>query len=77
MTTTDIGAAPAAIARQGLISRLRTRIAERVIYSRAYEATRRDLSRMSNRDLEDIGVSRFQIADLAHEHAMATLRRQA
>jgi uncharacterized protein YjiS (DUF1127 family) len=34
-----------------------------------YRATVRELSLLSNRELDDLGISRFQIDSIAREHA--------
>ncbi len=45
--------------------RLREARAKRELYNR----TLRELSLLTDRDLADIGISRYAIEDLAHEHA--------
>ena len=36
-----------------------------------YRETVRELSLLSDRELDDLGISRFQIANIAREHAVA------
>ena len=50
---------------------LRQSVAERLAQARAYRATVAELSRLNDRDLEDIGISRLEIASVARQHAKA------
>ena len=43
----------------------RARAARRRVYSRTFE----ELNQLSDRDLDDIGLSRTQVRDVAHEAA--------
>ncbi|NIX77257.1 DUF1127 domain-containing protein [Microvirga terricola] len=36
-----------------------------------YRDTVRELSQLSDRELDDLGISRFQIENIAREHALA------
>ncbi|MBF9232395.1 DUF1127 domain-containing protein [Microvirga alba] len=36
-----------------------------------YRDTVRELSQLSDRELDDLGISRFQIENIAREHAVA------
>ncbi|AWM87432.1 DUF1127 domain-containing protein [Microvirga sp. 17 mud 1-3] len=36
-----------------------------------YRETVRELSQLSDRELDDLGISRFQIESIAREHAVA------
>jgi uncharacterized protein YjiS (DUF1127 family) len=51
--------------RPGLIARLRSNLAE----YRAYQALRAELSALSDRDLDDIGISRLSIDEIARSGA--------
>jgi len=48
-----------------------TYILSKVSAYRRYRETLRELSHLSNRELEDLGLSRFQIATVARQAAVA------
>ncbi len=50
-------------------SAFRAAQADRAARNRAFRTTRDELSAMSDRDLADLGLSRFQIEDVAREAA--------
>lgn len=55
----------------GLVARLRSFVARahsNWAMSREYKRTYAQLSRLTNRELADIGVRRCDIADIAHQH---------
>jgi len=52
-----------------LLSATLARRSDRARRDRAYRKTYRELDRMSDRDLADIGITRFMIADVAAEAA--------
>jgi uncharacterized protein YjiS (DUF1127 family) len=49
----------------GLVERVREARAKRRLYSQ----TASELSRLSDRDLDDLGIARLNIEDIAREHA--------
>ncbi len=51
------------------LSALRDTAARHFRKNRAYRATYAQLDAMSDRDLADIGITRFMIADVAHDAA--------
>jgi uncharacterized protein YjiS (DUF1127 family) len=59
-----IGASLGTVLRTALARR-----ADRARRDRAYRKTYRELDQMSDRDLADIGITRFMIADVAAEAA--------
>lgn len=56
-------------ANAGFIARLRDSFADRIRRMAVYQQTRSELEAMTDRDLADIGITRFMIADLAREAA--------
>jgi uncharacterized protein YjiS (DUF1127 family) len=42
-----------------------------------YRETVRELSQLSDRELDDLGISRFQIASVARQAAVAQIRQPA
>ncbi len=70
MTTTSIEAATAPVSRPGFFAGLRRSITESLAHARAYRTTYNELYALSDRELNDIGISRSQIRDIATEHAM-------
>jgi uncharacterized protein YjiS (DUF1127 family) len=65
VTTTRIGTPTLARRDGGLFSTLKAAIARRRVYSR----TMGELNQLTDRELADLGISRFSIAQLAHEAA--------
>jgi uncharacterized protein YjiS (DUF1127 family) len=62
-------------AEDGLLGKLALRLRERIRYSHAL----RELHRLDDRDLEDIGIARVDFPELAWRHATGAeprLRRQ-
>lgn len=48
-----------------------TQILAKVRAYMRYRDTVRELSQLSDRELDDLGISRFQIDNIAREHAVA------
>jgi uncharacterized protein YjiS (DUF1127 family) len=65
VTTTRIGTASRARRDGGLFNTLKTAIARRRVYAR----TLGELNQLTDRELADLGISRFSIAQVAHEAA--------
>lgn len=56
-------------AHAGLFSRLRQAVARKITEMRVYAQTRSELEAMTDRDLADMGITRFMIDDVAAEAA--------
>ncbi len=65
VTTTRIASQRSARRSGGLIGALKTAIAQR----RVYAQTVAELNQLNDRELADLGISRFSIAEVAHEAA--------
>jgi uncharacterized protein YjiS (DUF1127 family) len=66
MTTTQ---APAATGLPGFLAGLRQSIATRIRKNRVFHDTRAELEAMTDRELADIGLTRFMIDDIAAQAA--------
>jgi uncharacterized protein YjiS (DUF1127 family) len=66
---TDFALSTAPRSGRGLIATLRTALAR----SRVFKQTLNELAALSDRDLSDIGISRYDIRALAREKAASTV----
>lgn len=62
---------PANTLRMPSLGKLRARVSLAARRAKVAETTHRDLSRLSDRDLADIGLSRGDIVDVAREAGFA------
>jgi uncharacterized protein YjiS (DUF1127 family) len=67
--TTSLGGLLGGSSFGAALRALFTRLADRQRRVAAYRQTMRELDQMSDRDLADIGITRFMIADIAAEAA--------
>ncbi|MFZ1469383.1 MAG: DUF1127 domain-containing protein [Paracoccaceae bacterium] len=65
VSTTRVAASHGTSRLSGLVATLRNALAQRRIYA----VTMAELNQLNDRELADLGISRFNIASVAHEAA--------